>query len=143
MAYSLKWEAFQHNRLLRNLSTLFLVYINPHYHTVHNVASDCCPTLQILDSDKELDVGLKSRTLKSLRRVCGHYGIVPTSYVLPGAVKDGPVPQKTGIFTETWRGIYGTKLVAIKIFKITEGRKDYDKIKAVRQIFLVQRTQSS
>lgn len=93
-----------------------------------------------MDSDKELDIGLKSRTLTNLRRVCGRYGIVPTSYVLAGIVRNEPVPQKTGIVTETWRGIYETKPVAIKIFKITEGRKDYDKIKAVCQIVLAQRT---
>jgi len=86
----------------------------------------------MLDSDKEMTVELKSRTLTALRRVCGRYGVVPTSYVLTGIVRDEPVPQKTGIVTETWKGTYETKLVAIKIFKITEGRKDYDKIKTVR-----------
>jgi len=86
-----------------------------------------------LDYDKELEVGSKSRTLTNLRRVCGQYGIVPTSYVLAGVVKNEHVPQKTGIVAETWRGIYETNPVAVKIFKITEGCKDYDKIKAVRQ----------
>lgn len=90
-----------------------------------------------MDSDKELDVGLKSRTLVILRRVCGRYGVVPTSYVLTGVVKNEPVPQKTSVVTETWRGIYEKKPVAIKIFKINEGREDYDKIKIVRQIVLM------
>jgi len=85
---------------------------------------------------------LKSTTLANLRRVCGYYGIVPTSYVLAGVVRNEPVPHKAGIFAETWRGIYKTKPVSIKIFKIIEGHKDYDKVKVVRQIVLAQRTQS-
>lgn len=93
----------------------------------------------MLDSDKELDIELKSKTLTHLRRVCGRYGIVPTSYVLAGVVRDQPVPQKTGIVTETWRGSYEKTPVAIKIFKITEGRKDYDKIKTVRRVVLAPR----
>ena len=90
----------------------------------------------MLDSDKELNVELKSKPLTHLCRVCGRYGIVPTSYVLTGVVRDQHIPQKTGIVTETWRGTYETKPVAIKIFKITEGRRDYDKIKTVRRVFL-------
>jgi len=89
-----------------------------------------------LDSDEELDAELRSRALDNLRRICGRYGVVPTPYVLTGVVKDGLFPQKSGIVTETWRGTYETKPVAIKIFKITEGYKDYCKIKTVRQIIL-------
>jgi len=44
------------------------------------------------------------------------------------------MPYKTSISTETWRGIHRTKPVAIKIFKVPEGSKDYDKIKTVRQV---------
>ncbi|KAF9650320.1 kinase-like protein, partial [Thelephora ganbajun] len=67
--------------------------------------------------------------LANLRRVCGRYRVVPTTYVLMGVVKDDPVPQKTGIVTETWRGTYEEKPVAIEVFKITEGCKDSDRIK--------------
>lgn len=81
--------------------------------------------------------------MTNLRRVCGQYGIVPTSYVLADVVRNEPAPQKTGIVAETWRGVYETNPVAVKIFKINEGCKDYDKIKAVRQTFPAQRTQSS
>ena len=77
---------------------------------------------------------MKNRTLADLRRVCGYYRIVPAPYVLAGVVRNEPIPQKAGIVTETWRGIYETKPVSIKIFKIIEGRKDYDKIQVVRQI---------
>lgn len=54
-------------------------------------------------------------------------------------MRDGPIPQKAGIITETWKGIYEKKLVAIKILKISEGHKDYDKIKTVRQVFPIPR----
>ena len=47
-------------------------------------------------------------------------------------MKDEPIPRKVSIVTETWRGSYKAKPVAIKIFKIAEGREDYDKIKEVR-----------
>jgi len=93
----------------------------------------------MLDADKELNVVLKSKTLTHLRRVCGRYGIVPTSYVLTGVVKDEPIPQKTGIGTETWKGTYEAKPVAIKIFKITARRENYDEMKAVRQFILMLR----
>lgn len=85
-----------------------------------------------MDSANELDVKLKSKTLAHLRRVCSLHGVVPASYVLTGVVKDEPIPQKVSIVTETWRGSYKAKPVAIKIFKIAEGREDYDKIKEVR-----------
>ena len=84
------------------------------------------------DFDKGLDIEAKSRALTLLRKACGRYGIVPTSYVLTGVVNDGHLPQKNGITTETWRGTYRTKTVAIKKFKIPKG-EEYDKIKAVRQ----------
>lgn len=93
----------------------------------------------MLDSDKESSVELKSKTLSHLRKVCGSYGIVPTSYVLTGVMRDGPVPQKASIFAETWKGVYGKRRVAIKILKIPEGHKDHDKIKAVRRVFLALR----
>ncbi|KAF9785751.1 kinase-like domain-containing protein [Thelephora terrestris] len=83
----------------------------------------------MLNSDKGLNIELKSKTLAQLRRVCGRYGVVPTSYVLAGVVKDEPLPQKTGIVTETWKGTYENKPVAIKIFKIAERRNDGEKIK--------------
>jgi len=82
-----------------------------------------------------LSVELKSKTLSHLRKVCGSYGVVPTSYALTGVTRDGTVPQKASISTEIWKGTYETKPVAIKILKIPEGRKDYDKIKTVRQVF--------
>lgn len=78
--------------------------------------------------------------MTNLRRVCGQYGIVPTSYILTGVARNEPAPQKTGIVTETWRGVYEMNPVAVKIFKITKGCRDYDKIKAVRQTFPAQRT---
>ena len=55
---------------------------------------------------------------------------MPTSYVLTDVEKDGHLPQKASITTETWRGSYRTNVVAIKVFK---GHEGYDKIKAVRQ----------
>ena len=58
-------------------------------------------------------------------------------------MRDGPVPQKTGIFTETWKGTYEKNPVAIKILKIPEGQKDYDKIKTVRQGFPRIQTESN
>ena len=89
----------------------------------------------MLDSDKELNAELKSKALNHLRRVCGRHGVIPASYVLAGVARDDPIPQKTGIVTEIWKGVHENKAVAIKIFKVTEGQKDYDKIKTVRQVF--------
>ena len=86
-----------------------------------------------MDSDEEFDIELKSRALTNLRKVCGRHGVVPASYVLTGVVRDEHVPRKDTAVTATWRGTYKTEPVAIKIFKIAEGREDHDKIKAVRQ----------
>jgi len=87
----------------------------------------------MLDAAKELNIEWKSKALTRLRRVCGRYGVVPASYVLTGVVRDEPVPQKTGIVTKTWRGTYKAKPVAIKIFKVAAGRRDYDEIRTVRR----------
>ena len=80
---------------------------------------------------------MKSKTLAQLRRVCGRYGVVPATYVLTGVVKGEPAPRKVSVVTETWKGTYKAKPVAIKIFKITGGHGDHGKIKTVRQYVLL------
>ena len=87
-----------------------------------------------MNSDKELDVGLKSRSLAHLRRVCGRYGVVLGSYVLTGVAMDEPAPRKTSVIVETWRGIDKGKPIAIKVFKIAEDCEGHDKIRTVRRI---------
>ena len=86
-------------------------------------------SLQILETDKDPDNKL-SEASAEFRKTCGDWSIVPASYTLKGVKKDDNSPQKTGITTETWRGSYETKAVAIKMFK---EHKDHDKTKAVRQ----------
>jgi hypothetical protein len=62
----------------------------------------------------------RRRCFRGLARVCGEYGVLPESYLIPEykIEKLGDAPAATGGFSEVWPGMYEEeKAVAIKIIK--------------------------
>jgi len=58
---------------------------------------------QIIDSLRA-DPGLQKRCIRALRKTCGIYGILPTSYAVPFPLtKPGQRPFASGGFSDVWR----------------------------------------
>jgi len=58
---------------------------------------------QIIDSIRA-DTDLQRRCIRALRKTCGLYGILPTSYVVPFTLtKPGNRPFASGGFADVWR----------------------------------------
>jgi len=73
----------------------------------------------------------RMRTLRVLRSLSGSWGVLPASYTLQGEVKVSEVRAWIGTgFSEVWRGILGSEMVAIKVIKVT-GTSDPEKVKKV------------
>ena len=73
----------------------------------------------------------RSRTIRTLRSLCGSWGILPASYTLEGEVTvDSKCPWTCAGFGEIWYGTWGSEKVAVKVIKITSSA-DPEKLKKV------------
>ena len=66
-----------------------------------------------------------------LRRLCGRYRTVPTSYRLEGVMKEGDRPQSVSQATEIWKGRYIDEVVAIKVLRESGGDHNLRNTKSV------------
>lgn len=80
----------------------------------------------------ETDDRRKRRYTRTLRKLYGVCGILPTSYMLPegGVEIVGQLPRSSGGFADVWIGKYGDIDVAVKVLRLSEN-DDIDKIKKV------------
>ena len=71
-----------------------------------------------------MSLSVQRRCFQGLVKLCGKYGILPNSYVIPGSKvqKLGDSPHASGGFSDVWSGIYNEaedrcKRVAIKVIR--------------------------
>jgi len=79
---------------------------------------------------------MKGQCFRGLVKICGKYGILPNSYIIPEskAKKQGDSPAAYGGFSDVWLGKYGKhKLVAIKVLRYYES-DDIRKIEKVKRL---------
>lgn len=75
---------------------------------------------------------MRSRCFQGLVKLCGEYGVLPETYLIPGfkIVKEGTKSASTGGFSDVWKGSYEKETVAIKVIKyFTE-----DGIQTIRKV---------
>jgi hypothetical protein len=88
----------------------------------------------------------RRRCFRGLIKICGEYGILPNSYLIPGSKvqKLGDTPVSSSDFSHVWPGMYneagdededGGKCVAIKVVRYFES-EDIRTVKKVRSFDL-------
>lgn len=77
------------------------------------------------------NVRSKGKTIIELRRLCGRYSTVPSSYKLESAVKDGDRAQRISKVTEIWKGRYNGEVVALKVLRVPQ---DDSHLKSIRSV---------
>jgi hypothetical protein len=61
----------------------------------------------------------RERCFQGLVKICGEYGIIPNSYIIPESKieKAGDSPISSGGFSEVWEGVHRGEPVAIKTIR--------------------------
>ncbi|KAF9785451.1 kinase-like domain-containing protein [Thelephora terrestris] len=70
--------------------------------------------------------GLKGERYIELLQLCTLWHTVPTSYELPGVVKQGDRALHASMMTEIWEGMCGGKVVALKVLRLHKGKVNSD-----------------
>lgn len=80
---------------------------------------------------------MRRRCFRGLIRICGEYGILPDSYIIPESKiqKAGDSPIASGGFSDVWSGIYDDESedgrpVAIKVIRLYES----DDIRRIKRV---------
>ena len=73
----------------------------------------------------------KGKSIIELRRLCGHYLMVPGSYKLKDMVKEEGPAQRISQVTEIWKGRYNDKVVALKVLRVPRDDPQVGGIKSV------------
>jgi len=91
----------------------------------------------MLEPKHPISVRARRRCFQGLVRICGEYGILPTSYMVPESKiqKLGDSSISSGGFSDVWLGGYEEKSVAIKVMRCKNSRS-LQKIKKVRAVDL-------
>ena len=82
----------------------------------------------------QMSLRTRRRCLRGLVRICGEYGVLPNSYIIPQSKiqKLGDSPISLGGFSRVWAGMYEEdQSVAIKVIRRRES-DDVRKIEKVR-----------
>ena len=97
--------------------------------------------LQMLQPQIQVTLRMRRRCFRGLVKICGEYGILPTSYIIPESKikKLGDSPIASGGFSEVSQGVYdGDKSVAIKVIQLytlnIQGPKGIKEVKKVRHL---------
>lgn len=72
------------------------------------------------------------KTVIELRKLCGEYRTVPTTYKLEGVEKEGGCAYTKSDITEIWKGIYRGEFVALKILRVSQDNPEIQRTKSVR-----------
>lgn len=99
---------------------------------------------QMLEPQCPISEGTRGRCFQGLVKICGEYGILPSSYtILQSKIRKlGDSPVSFGGFPEIWSGAYKedkdkeNKYVAIKVIRYCE-LDDVQRVKRVRERDLV------
>ena len=76
------------------------------------------PYVQALDN-RRLPQEKKTRYLRYLRRLCGTFGILPSSFVLaPKSIKRAAAPFAYGGFSDVYSATFEGRSVAVKVLRI-------------------------
>ena len=88
---------------------------------------------------------MRRRCFRGLVKICGEYGILPSSYTIPHSKirRLGDAPISSGGFSDVWQGAYKenedeedeedddkTKFVAIKVIRYCES----DDVQAIKEV---------
>ena len=77
----------------------------------------------MLDPKLQITLSTRRRCFRGLVKLCGEYGILPSSYIIPDSKveKLGDEPISVGGFSKVWPGMYeDERAVAIKIIQYYE-----------------------
>ena len=79
-----------------------------------------------------MDLGLRTKLFRILRKVCGSQAILPPSSILSNNIaKEGDIALTCGGFTDIWEGRHNGSRVCIKAFRVLTADNLF-KIKQVR-----------
>jgi len=102
--------------------------------------------LQLLQPQFRMSLRARRRVFRGLVKVCGEYGILPSSCIIPESKIKKPVDSEiaSGGFSQVLRGTYeGDKPVAIKVIRLhdphtldIQGPKKIKEVKKVRHFDL-------
>ena len=82
---------------------------------LHSVLQPCG---QALDN-RRLPRGKKTRYLRYLQKLCGTFGILPSSFVLaPESIERGIAPFAVGGHSDVYSATLAERPVAVKVFRI-------------------------
>ena len=82
-----------------------------------------------------MDLDLRRKSVRILRRVCGSRVILPRSCILSGSVsKEGDIAVASGGLADVWKGRHNENHVCIKAFRAYTA-ENLSKVKQVRNQF--------
>ena len=91
----------------------------------------------------QMDLRTRRRCFRGLVKICGEYGVLPVSYIIPESKikKLGDSPIASGGFSEIFQGAYDEdESVAIKVIQLytlnIQGPKGIKEFKKVRRLDL-------
>jgi len=98
----------------------------------------------MLQPQFKLNLRTRTRCFRGLVKICGEYGILPNSYVIPESKvqKLGDSTTSCGGFSDIWLGAYEEDIpVAIEVVR-NYGSDDIRKIRKVQRIDLLSSSRS-
>jgi len=79
-----------------------------------------------------MELDLRRKSVRILRRVCSAQTILPRSCILPDNIsKEGDIPFTSRGGVDGWKGLYSGNRVHIKVFRVFKAG-ELSKIKQVR-----------
>ena len=98
----------------------------------------------------QMDLRTRRRCFRGLVKICGEYGVLPVSYIIPESKikKLGDSPIASGGFSEIFQGAYDEdESVAIKVIQLytlnIQGPKGIKEVKKVRHLDLLSSSRSN
>ena len=73
---------------------------------------------------------LQSKCLDTLRKICGHQGLLPRSVQIPLCFNQLGAPLYRGGYADVWKSQYDGRDVAVKVLRIYS-TSDYEKMASV------------
>jgi len=112
-----------HDNRLDSAESLGIIHsILPHVSKLEG--QEAQDVIDVLDGAISVPVDPKffRECVHALRKISGHTGMLPASYVLvEGLTKQGNVPAASGGFADVWVGSYSEGVVAIKSLRVYRG----------------------
>ena len=82
-----------------------------------------------------MDLDLRRKSVRILRRVCGSQTVLPHSCILSDNIsKEGDIAVASGGFADVWKGRHNKNHVCIKAFRVYTA-ENLSKVKQVRNQF--------